>query len=152
MSCFVLVTVFEGCVLCTVIISLRNYELFNSKSSTFIFYSITASPLLFFETYTVTLNTGEAALAVAVGEGWSAVATSLGLLRLFSSTGIPIALVTLKGPIVTMVGYVHQLAGKRKYVCTYGFTCFVFVFIKLVLHFKTIFYLFLIYLYLLVSI
>jgi Minichromosome loss protein, Mcl1, middle region len=59
----------------------------------------------------VNLNSGEAALAVAVGQGWSAVATSHGLLRLFSSTGIPLALLCLKGSVITMIGYAHQLAG-----------------------------------------
>lgn len=72
------------------------------------------------QTYTVTLDTGEAALAVAVGEGWSAVATSQEELRLFSSTGIPIALISLRGPVVTMVGYIHQLAGMRTYACTHA--------------------------------
>lgn len=63
------------------------------------------------QTFTVNLNSGEAALAVAVGQGWSAVATSHGLLRLFSSTGIPLALLCLKGSVITMIGYAHQLAG-----------------------------------------
>lgn len=63
------------------------------------------------QTFTVKLNSGESALAVAVGQGWSAVATSHGLLRLFSSTGIPLALLCLKGSVITMVGYAHQLAG-----------------------------------------
>jgi Minichromosome loss protein, Mcl1, middle region len=40
-----------------------------------------------------------------------AVATSSGLLRMFSSTGIPLALTALKGPIIAMVGYIHQLSG-----------------------------------------
>ena len=108
----------EGCIPCSLNNSSFIRQLFSSKYLTSLlnFCNLILPSL---QTYTVTLNTGEAALAVAVGEGWSAVATSLGLLRLFSSTGIPIALVSLKGAIVTMVGYVHQLAGTR---CMYVHT------------------------------
>ena len=67
----------------------------------------------FLQTFTVNLNSGESALAVAVGEGWVAVATSSGLLRMFSSTGIPLALTVLRGPIIAMVGYIHQLSGRH---------------------------------------
>lgn len=70
----------------------------------------------------MTLNSGESALAVAVGQGWSAVATSHGLLRLFSSTGIPLALLCLKGSVITMVGYAHQLAGIMCSKRLYGYT------------------------------
>ena len=58
------------------------------------------------------LNRGEAALSVAVGQGWCAVATSKGLLRVFSSTGIALAILSLKGPVVCLTGLGAQLAGK----------------------------------------
>ena len=70
------------------------------------------------------LNSGEAALAVAVGQGWAAVATSHGLLRLFSSTGIPLALLCLKGSVITLIGYAHQLAGMTFFQTILGFTLF----------------------------
>ena len=57
------------------------------------------------------MNSGESVVALAVGEGWSAVATSFGLLRVYSSTGIPIMLTCLNGPVVCMCGYLHTLAG-----------------------------------------
>jgi len=62
------------------------------------------------ETFTTSLPEGEAALAVAVGSGWSAVATSKGFLRIFSSTGYQLSVSWLKGPIVCMCGYGAQLA------------------------------------------
>jgi len=62
------------------------------------------------ENFTTTLSEGEAALAVAVGTGWSAVATSKGFLRIFSSTGVQISITWLKGPVVTMCGSGTQLA------------------------------------------
>ena len=62
------------------------------------------------ETFTVTLTRGEAALAVACGEGWCAVATSLGYLRVYSSTGMQLLLVTLKGPVLCMSGHGAELA------------------------------------------
>ena len=87
------------------------------------------TPIPSLQTYTVTLNSGEAALAVAVGEGWSAVATSQEVLRLYSSTGIPLALVSLKGAVVAMVGYIHQLAGRRMSVCVCMCVCVFFFFL-----------------------
>ena len=62
------------------------------------------------ETFTTSLAEGEAAHAVAVGSGWSAVATSKGFLRIFSSTGYQLSVSWLKGPIVCMCGYGAQLA------------------------------------------
>ena len=63
-----------------------------------------------------------------MGEGWSAVATSHEVLRLYSSTGIPLALVSLKGAVVAMVGYIHQLAGRRMSVCVCMCVCVFFFF------------------------
>ena len=60
-----------------------------------------------------------------MGEGWSAVATSQEVLRLYSSTGIPLALVSLKGAVVAMVGYIHQLAGRRMSVCVCVCVCLI---------------------------
>ena len=62
------------------------------------------------ETFTKQLEAGEAALAVAVGSGWSAVATSKGFLRIFSSTGYQLSVTWLKGPVVALCGYGAQLA------------------------------------------
>lgn len=62
------------------------------------------------ETFTHTLPEGEAALAVAVGCGWAAVATSIGFLRVFSSTGVQLSVTWLKGPIACLCGYGTQLA------------------------------------------
>jgi len=62
------------------------------------------------ENFTVSLTRGEAAVAVACGEGWCAVATSHGFLRVFSSVGLQLALVSLRGPVVTLAGHGAELA------------------------------------------
>lgn len=62
------------------------------------------------ESFTYPLPSGEAALAVAVGTGWCAIATSKGFLRIFSSTGIQISVTCLTGPVVCLCGYGTQLA------------------------------------------
>ena len=62
------------------------------------------------ETFTIDLPENEEATNVAVGRGWSAVATSTGLLRIFSSTGVQLHVFWLKGPVVTLVGSATQLA------------------------------------------
>ena len=62
------------------------------------------------ESFTLTLNNGEAAVCVAVGCGWSAVATSRGLLRVFSSTGVQLSVTALKAPAVCMCAHEDQLA------------------------------------------
>ena len=62
------------------------------------------------ESFTLTLNNGEAAVCVAVGCGWSAVATSRGLLRVFSSTGVQLSVTALKSPAVCMCAHEDQLA------------------------------------------
>lgn len=62
------------------------------------------------ESFYADLMDNEKALCVAMGMGWAAVATSKGLLRIFSSTGVQMHLFWLKGPVVTMVGAGSQLA------------------------------------------
>ena len=57
------------------------------------------------EDFSLTISEGEGALAVAVGRGWAAVATTRSFLRVFTSTGLQIAIITLAaGPIVSMTG------------------------------------------------
>ena len=43
-------------------------------------------------------------------QGWCAVATSLGYLRVYSSTGMQLLLITLKGPVLCMSGHGAELA------------------------------------------
>lgn len=62
------------------------------------------------DSFTYSLPSGEAALAVAVGTGWVAVATSKKYLRLFTSTGIQLPMIWLKGPIVSLTGSGNRLA------------------------------------------
>ena len=62
------------------------------------------------DSFYLDLRTPKKALCVAVGAGWAAVATSKGLLRIFSSTGVQLHVYWLKGPAVTMVGSDSQLA------------------------------------------
>eukprot|EP01038_Epipyxis_sp_PR26KG_P010497 gene10497-14108_t len=57
------------------------------------------------DSFQYVLPNGENALAVAVGMGWIAVATSNQLLRVFTSTGVEAYVLCLKGPIVTICGY-----------------------------------------------
>ena len=52
----------------------------------------------------------EEAVAVAVGATWCACATSAGYLRLFSLSGIPLAVLSLPGPVVAMAGGARHLA------------------------------------------
>ncbi len=62
------------------------------------------------ETFTVDLLENEEATNVAVGTGWCAVATTKGLVRIFSSTGVQTNVFWIKGPIVTMIGSGTQLS------------------------------------------
>lgn len=62
------------------------------------------------ESFTYHLNDAENALCVAVGRGWAAAATSMNLLRIFSSTGIQLSIVQLPGKIVSMTGCDQTLA------------------------------------------
>ena len=61
------------------------------------------------ETFTIDLLEGEEATNVAVGTGWCAVATTKGMLRVFSSTGVQTNVFWLKGPAVTLTGSGTQL-------------------------------------------
>lgn len=62
------------------------------------------------EDFTTTLPKDEAAQAVAVGAGWAAVATSKKYLRIFSSTGLQLAVLWLRGPVLCMAGSRERLA------------------------------------------
>ena len=62
------------------------------------------------ESFQMTLAEEEEALAVAVGKGWVAVATSKQLLRIFSSTGLQLSTIWLRGPVVSMCGLDSRLA------------------------------------------
>ncbi|MCO5577428.1 hypothetical protein L7F22_031260 [Adiantum nelumboides] len=59
--------------------------------------------------------------AVAVGLGWVAATTSLNYLRIFSEAGLQMAVLSLQGPVVTMVGHQKVLAvathAALPYVC-----------------------------------
>jgi len=61
------------------------------------------------ESFRWTLSDSEAALAVAVGRGWVAVASSRNLLYIFSSAGMPCATMALAGPVVSLSGSEMQL-------------------------------------------
>lgn len=52
----------------------------------------------------------EEAVLVAVGDTWVAVATNKQYVRLISHTGIQLFILSLGGPVVSMVGHAHQLA------------------------------------------
>ena len=52
----------------------------------------------------------EEAVAVAVGGSWGACATSAGHLRLYSLSGLPLAVLSLPGPVVALAGSGRQLA------------------------------------------
>jgi hypothetical protein len=56
------------------------------------------------ESFRWTLSDGEAALAVAVGLGWVAVASSRNLLYVFNSAGLPCMTVALRGPVLALSG------------------------------------------------
>lgn len=56
------------------------------------------------------LEDGDAAVAVAAGSGWCAVATDKGFLHVLSSTGVTISVSWLKGPVVSMIGRDSRLA------------------------------------------
>jgi chromosome transmission fidelity protein 4 len=60
--------------------------------------------------WTARLEHGEAALALAAGDTWSAVATSQRRLRLFGEAGYKLAVMSLPGPVVSMVGKGSLLA------------------------------------------
>lgn len=62
------------------------------------------------DSFRFNLSDGEAAVAVAVGKGWVAVATSKDFLRVFSSAGLQIATRVLHGNVVCLAGYDEQLA------------------------------------------
>lgn len=62
------------------------------------------------ESFQWTLSDGEAALAVAVGQGWLAVATSRCLLYVYSSTGLLCLVTSLPGVVVSMCGSDSLLA------------------------------------------
>jgi chromosome transmission fidelity protein 4 len=56
------------------------------------------------------LDDGEGVNCLAVGTYWVAVATTKGYLRVYSSTGQDVVVLTLKGPVVSLAGYSNKLA------------------------------------------
>lgn len=48
--------------------------------------------------------------AIAIGDGWVAVATNLNMLRLFTIGGIQLNMLCIPGPVVTMAAHVHKLS------------------------------------------
>ena len=62
------------------------------------------------ESFQMTLAEEEEAQAVAVGRGWVAVATSKQMLRIFSSTGLQLSTIWLRGQVVAMCGLDSRLA------------------------------------------
>jgi hypothetical protein len=62
------------------------------------------------ESFTVSLENNEAAVSLAVGTGWVAVATSRRFLRIFSCTGCQLGVHWLQGNVVCLCGYENLLA------------------------------------------
>jgi len=62
------------------------------------------------DTFFLTLPAGESAMGVALGLRWIAVATSTNLLRIFSCTGVQLAVTRAAGPVVCITGADQQLA------------------------------------------
>jgi hypothetical protein len=75
-----------------------------------IYYYSFPNSLIPNESFKARLLPGERALAVAVGSGFISVATSTNLLRIFSSTGLPLKIVWLSGTPVCLCGLKGQLA------------------------------------------
>ncbi|MCO5611416.1 hypothetical protein L7F22_065669 [Adiantum nelumboides] len=71
--------------------------------------------------WSMRLPAEEEVRAVAVGLGWVAATTSLNYLRIFSEAGLQMAVLSLQGPVVTMVGHQEVLAvathAALPYVC-----------------------------------
>ena len=62
------------------------------------------------DTFVKRLPAGEAAVAVAIGDKWIAVATTERFLRIFSTCGVELAVLRAGGPVVSMCGEGAQLA------------------------------------------
>ena len=60
--------------------------------------------------WTMTLDEGEEAQAVAVGSTFVAVATSKRMLRIFTTSGIQARVMMLRGPVLSMHGLISELA------------------------------------------
>ena len=59
--------------------------------------------------WSTSLPAGEEALAIAVGDHFVAVATSRRLLRLFSTSGLQRAMVSMPGPVICLAGHGSKL-------------------------------------------
>ena len=57
-----------------------------------------------------TLGKGESALAVTIGDGWGAVATDRGFLRVFRETNVQMVPIMLPGDVIAMAGNGKHLA------------------------------------------
>jgi hypothetical protein len=62
------------------------------------------------DTFFLTLPAGETVVGVALGRSWIAVATSTNLVRIFSCTGVQLAVTRAAGPVVCITGADQQLA------------------------------------------
>ena len=61
------------------------------------------------ESFRVVLPAGENAQCVAVGKGFLAVATSKDVLRIYTSTGMPVEVISMSGQVVSCVGHDTKL-------------------------------------------
>jgi hypothetical protein len=84
----------------------------NCKGSTLLYHAFPGAHHLdgVNESFLITLSEGEEVKALAVGTGFVAAATSRKLLRIFSSTGLEISVISLPGPVVCMVSLNDTLA------------------------------------------
>jgi len=62
------------------------------------------------DSFQFTLSYQEAVTAVACGSGWVAISTNTNYMRIFTTTGIQLSILKLKGDIVSMVGEGTKLA------------------------------------------
>lgn len=84
----------------------------NHKGSTLFYHAFSGSHHLegVNENFNVVLSEGEEVQALAVGDGFVAAATSRRWLRIYSSTGLEVAVMSLPGPVVSMVALNETLA------------------------------------------
>lgn len=84
----------------------------NHKGSTLFYHAFPGSHHLegVNENFNVVLSEGEEVQALAVGDGFVAAATSRRWLRIYSSTGLEVAVMSLPGPVVSMVALNETLA------------------------------------------
>jgi hypothetical protein len=102
---------FEGAIFATEIEELDdpNKEPEEARGSTIIYKSFSGHSIPN-KDFAITLQNQEAAIAVACGSGWCAVATSKGFLRIFDSTGVQLAVTSLHGDVLCVTGSGSKLA------------------------------------------